>query len=388
MPIEWDLVDRHQSVLLPQYFIEQIEEATLQEAALDLLTLRNEGGMMVMRNFDPRDKPGNIDAARSVLADRYDHRSAPTPSYDIAAVEVVEIESGNYRRVHDVHQLIAATRTTMSVAAAEAFINLMQFTPRHPLVGRHIAPGIDLNGSDSYIAVNGPALAIPVADPPKPPRRRGGGKAAMPPAGWRDEPDLDGTRPLRTTVYNPYGVTISDFIHAAQTHADLATDELLVSATAITDITPAAASSKDRSEHGLRTAYAVMVNEHPIGYYDTVEAAHEAAVATVRQPPADLTYLTDRFHNPFDTAYEVKPVLLDGDGREARLTSSLRIIEATATVHVRTEVLEADTDRPVTGWVVAWQTPDWHRNRALQDYLLDADGTVLYQLPYNTRYRR
>lgn len=394
MPIDWNRVARHQMVCQPQHFVEHIEVPTLEEAALDLLTIRNEGGMMSMRRIDDRDKPGNVHHARSALTNREAYRqpAAPVPIYDLETLHVVEVENLSRMSARDTHQIIAATHTPMSLPAAESFVDLMRWNPHHRILARHLASGIDLNGSDSYFAVNGPALAIPLTEPPKPPRRRGGGKAPRIPKGWTDTVNFDGTRPLHLTVQNPYGVTITDFTRAADEHPDLAADDIVVDATALTDIaidTAATETRTGRTGHagdGLRTAYAVMVNDHPVGYYDTVEEAHAAAVTVVNRPPEDLTYLHDRFHNPFHTAYEVQPVLLDADGREARLTSSLRVTEATGTLHVRTETLTPppttpSLGMPVTGWLLAWQTPDWHRHRTLLAYLLDENGTVLYQVP-------
>lgn len=364
--------ERH--VVLPQTISITVEGKQLQNA----LEVNRFPSMK-----DDRDEPGTVESGRSKL-DRTgyyaDHEKEPHPTPLFNGVECIRISRGNdgygffgpERKDMDV---IQATKTAMSPEVAEAFIRSLADDPAHPFVLAHIAKGFNLNGSDSWLTVGGPAFAIPLTrlDPRDARARR---------AKDYVQPELDG-KPLELEVHvnNMRGLRGEDLIAAARRHPDLGPHGISVGAVELLSLEPLA----HRADGDVLTGREIPMfklahDDRPLGFYATAEeaqAALEEAVGKGDHYRDEGTLFTGN-HYALRVRYSVEGCLVL-DGKEVRPSFTSELVEAKATVRVRVARLKPGRPAPHVGWMLVWQARDWHRNPEILTQHFNSDGTLISQ---------
>lgn len=330
---------------------------------------------------DSRDEPGTVESGRSKL-DRnrlyFDdrHQTHPVPVYN--GVECIRM-----RRATDGHgfftpeqkdiDVIQVTKSPLSPDLAEAFANALAEDPTHPFVLAHIAEGFELNGSDSWLTVGGPALAIPLTriDPEDARTRRRKDYVHPDPEGELTE--------LEVQVENLRGLRGDDFIAAARRHEVLAHDGITVGAVTMLSLKPLAYRAGEDELTGREIAmFKVACDGRTLGLYATAEEAREALLnaATAGEQYRSEGALFTGSDYAFRASYAVEGCLVL-DGREVRSSFSTELVKAKATVEVRVVRLQPGKPAPHVGWMIIWQAPDWHRNPEILTEHLDLDGSVI-----------
>lgn len=254
---------RERLIVLPQTITVSAEGKNLQKA-LEARRFPN------MR--DERDEPGTVDDGVSRLDSRWRYGESgarhPVPVYGGAKVLRFSREdySGFYSQPPKHFDVIEITKTVMSPAVAEAFVQALAEDPTHPFVRSHLLPGMDLNGSDSWLTVGGPALAIPLTrlDPADARSRRA--KEYVEP-----EPDGEETT-LQVQVENSMGLAGEDFMAAARRHPSLGECGIVVGRMELVALDPISHrlggdSLTGDEEPMFRLAY----DDSTIGLYSTAE---------------------------------------------------------------------------------------------------------------------
>lgn len=350
---------------LPQFWAEESSQPRLADAA---------EGVFGRRPWQDRDWPGNIDSGVSLMDKRNFSDSHPVPDYGTASPRHRLVYGQSYSR--DEVDVIQVTPATMTPAAATAYLTALWADPELPFVAAHTYPSIKLNGSAGYFTVGGPALAVPLHNPPQPkapnPRRGGRGNYAMMPGPL----DLTALTPLAVEVSNPEGLDDADFAWAARHHRDLGPDDILTGRLHLRDITPLEYSTSGQVPDG-REALRVKLQgpDGVLGYFDDTAAARAAledAVGSRRY--RDRDHLDDfTWADHFADDYSIVPCLMR-DGHETAGTLTSRLTAARATVYAEVTTVRKKPALPVTGWMLAWHTADWHRNNIWVDMDTESGG--------------
>lgn len=353
---------------LPQNWIEESAKANLEDAVVEAFG---------SRPWQDRDWPGNVQRGVSPM-DKNNFRTAhPVPDYGDAPRHVLSYEQGMVGR-EDV-EVVQITPTVMPPAAAKAYIKALWADPHMPFVTAHTFPSVELNGSVGYFTVGGPALAVPLHHPPAPEkaRRRPGGRgnfAAMP------EPvDLTTLTPLPVSVSNDDGIDDSDFIWAARNHPSLGLNDILTGSLRLRDVDwTECLPSGEISAGGEAFKIKVAGPSGVIGYFDDTASARDALEDAIHsRKHEDTDYLED--FTPlkrFTDEYSIVPCLVK-DGKEVTKTLTTRLATATATVYGDVATVTPGAGLPITGWMMAWQTADWHRNNIWVDRNPGPTGPML-----------
>lgn len=355
---------------LPQTWLEESSMPGLADAAEEAFG---------RRPWQDRDWPGNIDSGVSPVNKRNFEGIHPVPDYGTAAPRHV-IAYGQQGYSRDDVEIIQITPTTMTPAAASAYLTALWADPQLPFVTAHTFPSIRLNGAAGYFTVGGPALAVPIHNPPKPkpvnPRRRGGrgNYAALP-----VPVDLTSRTPLQVEVSNADGLEDADFAWAARHHASLGPYDILTGALYLRDIRALAYSTSGQVPGGGEDLKVKLMGpDGVLGYYEDTAAARAAlADAVASRQYRNRDHLDD--FTPFEhfaDDYSIVPCLMK-DGHEAagKLTSYLTA--ARATVYTEVTTVPPAPALPVTGWMMSWHTADWHRNNVWVDLDPTSDGPLL-----------
>lgn len=339
---------------LPQTWIEESSQARLADAAEEAFG---------RRPWQDRDWPGNIHRGISPMEKRNYHDSHPVPDYgESAPRHVLSYEQPLVGR--DDVEVLQITATTMTPAAARAYLTALWADPSLPFVTAHTHPSVRLNGAVGYFTVGGPALAVPLHHPTEPPkikpRARGRGNyAALP------EPvDRTSLTPLPVEVSNPEGLEDADFAWAARHHQSLSQNQILTGTLRLRDIEPLEYSTNGRVPEGGETLQVKLMGPSGVlGYFEDTAAAHAAlGDAVASRQYRNREYLDDFAGiDHFADDYTIVPCLMK-DGRETTGTLTTRLTAARATVYAEVTTVTPSKKLPVTGWMMSWHTADWHRN--------------------------
>lgn len=329
---------------------------------------------------DERDEPGTIESGRSRL-DRRRHywseeENHPVPGYNGGGQHIRIRRGGDalFDPTPKDFDVIQATGTAMSPEVAKAFKYTLAEDPTHPFVQAHIYEQWDLNGSDSWLTIGGPALAVPLTSLDRVRGRPVRGQTYVPP-----EPEGDIVE-LEVHVDNYLGVRAEDFITAARRHEALGPHGITVGPVEMISMEPLRHRTGDNELTGQEVAMFKLAHDGAtMGLFDTLDAAQEALkeeLETGSCYPTEKTLMTGGDRSDFRIRYTVEGCLVL-DGKEVRPSLSTELVEAKAIVRVRKVTLEPGRKAPHVGWMLIWQAHDWHRNPEILIQHLDQDGTVL-----------
>jgi hypothetical protein len=327
---------------------------------------------------DERDEPGTVETGTSRLdtVRRYGQRTEPHPVPVYRGVPVIRIsreDHGFYPQPPKNFDVIRATKTAMSPAVAEAFIQALAEDPTHPFVRSHILPGMDLNGSDSWLTIGGPALAVPLTRLPLEDARSRQAKDYVAP-----EPEGEEVL-LRVQVENAMGLASEDFIAAARRHPSLGEHSILLGHVELESLDPISHRLDNDSLDGNEVPmFKLAYDDETVGFYWTADKAQEALEEALldgsRYRSTGLLH-TGPYSN-FRGRYTVEGCLVL-DGKEVRRSVSTELIEATATIRATVATVDPAQRRLHAGWMLVWQTDDWHRNKQHVRQYLNDDGEVV-----------
>ena len=357
-------------IVLPQTISVSVEGKHLQNA-LEARRFPN------MR--DERDEPGTVGAGVSRLDSRwgYGEPCEPHPVPRYWGSEVIRISrenhSGFYPQPPTNYDVIQVTKTPMSPPVAEAFIHALAEDPTHPFLRSHLLSGMDLNGSDSWLTVGGPALAIPLT-------RLNPADARSRRAKDYVQPEPDGEEmTLQVQVENVMGLAGEDFIAAARRHPSLGENGIVVGHVELASLDPISHRLGEGALAGdEEPMFKLAYDDETIGLYSTAQEAKAALEAALldgtRYRSTGILHSGPR--SDFQGRYTVDGCLVR-EGREVRRSVSTELIEAVATVRVRLATVDPAMRRIHTGWMLVWQADDWHRNKQHVRQYLGDDGSVL-----------
>jgi len=83
----------------------------------------------------------------------------------------------------------------------------------------------------------------------------------------------------------------------------------------------------------------------------------------------------------FAAEYSIVPCLMK-DGHQVAVTLTSMLTAARATVYAEVTTVTARKALPVTGWMMAWHTADWHRNNVWVELDAEAEGPPLRRRDY------
>lgn len=324
---------------------------------------------------DPRDDPGIDAGGISRLDRRYDGRQVkhPVPSYG-PAPSGVQIRPARQSFVADEGMdIIQATTTPMSPLVASAFVDALAEDPSHPFVTTHIAEGFDLNGSDSYLKVGGAALAVPLAWLHS--------RSGRPSKDAVEHPPEGADRDLDVHVYSDHkhGVAGADFLAAAQRHATLDPDEIVIGNNGTAGIEPISHGQRGTGLTGNEIPKFKLVQDgRTAAIFDTAEAASEALFEAMSKIGCrDSMHLSRQtYRDEFLHKFTVQSCLVE-DGAEVQRDVEMVLREAKAVVKATVATVPKGAGGPVEGWLLVWSAEDWHRNKSLLTQYLDGQGNVI-----------
>lgn len=363
---------RTRSIELPQTIVITREGRTLDDAF-------KSGTFPNMR--DERDEPGTREDGVSRLdPGRYSDSGVehPVPQLTSAYPQKIHLlhRSGMFRSDRTI-EVIQVTETVMTPPVAEAFVQALAEDPTHPFVQTHLMPGIDLNGSDSYLSIGGPAFAIPLtyitAEPNA--RRR------------KDyQPQDRGTTPrqLEVRVKANDGLVSEDFFNAVRRHRGLVSTEIVVGHPEVEELLPLqhlVQSGRDGELTGReRPMFKLTKDGATVGFFESPEdaqAAVQAAVEGVKY--RSWGYVSDRsYSGEFAFDFKVEGCLVE-DGAEVRRAVSTVLVEAEATLSAEVADVAPGRGGDVAGWMFVWQAYNWHRHVSVLQQELDEAGAVVRQ---------
>jgi hypothetical protein len=359
-------------IVLPQTISATIEGKQLQNALevhrFPLMT-------------DERDEPGTVESGRSRIDDNHRYSTQaethPVPLY--GSNERIRISRGGdghgfYETEQRNFDVIQVTRTPMSPAVAKAFKHALAEDPTHPFVLSHLMDGMDLNGSDSWLTVGGPALAIPLTRlEPRDARSRRSKVYIQP------EPDGEDVE-MQIHVNNPLGLSSEDFISAARHHESLGPHGIIIGAVELASLEPISHRMGDEALTGEEVAmFKLAYDNVTIGLYPTAEeagAALKEELGIGSRYRNKGTLFTGSPRSEFHGRYSVEGCLVL-DGEEVRRSVDTELLEARATVKARVAFVDPGARRAHAGWMLVWQAYDWHRNPEQLTQYLAKDGKVL-----------
>lgn len=325
---------------------------------------------------DDRDVPGTIDAGTSRLdANRYDHAGHPVPRFTDEYPEPVHtLHRSGYFGGSRTIEVVQVTGTPMSPPVAEAFVAALVDDPTHPFVQSHILPGIDLNGSDSYLSVKGPALAIPLtrSEEDVNARRR---KDYVAPGPDGEE------RSLEVHVRAWDGLVSEDFLSAVRRHKSLSPMEVVVGTPELESLTPLQHSVGRGSLSGdERPMFKLTQDGRTVGFFGTPEEAQGALDAALEGVSYEgRTYLTDRnYRGEWTHDFAISGCIVK-DGAEVHPKVSATLVEAEGVVRAEVAKVAPGRGGEVAGWLFVWQAPNWHRGGTMLRQELDGEGVVVRQ---------
>lgn len=328
---------------------------------------------------DERDEPGTVESGRSRLDRRRhylsDEENHPVPAYNGGArIRISRGGDGFFSPFPKDFDVIQATSTAMSPEVAKAFKYTMAEDPTHPFVLAHLNDQWDLNGSDSWLTIGGPALAIPLTGLDRPRGRSGRGQADTPP-----EPEGEIVE-LEVHVDNYRGVRSEDFIRAARRNESLDLNGITVGPVEMISMEPLRHRTGENELTGREVAMFKLAHDGAtMGLFDSLDAVQAALteeLETGSSYPTKKTLMTGSSRSDFRIRYTVEGCLVL-DGKEVSPSLSTELVEAKAVVKVRKVTLEPGRKAPHIGWMLVWQAHDWHRNPETLIQHLDLDGTVL-----------
>lgn len=332
------------------------------------------------RPWQDRDWPGNIGRAVSPMDKQNVPERHPVPDYGNAPRHVISYGQAQYAAHEDV-DVVQITPTTMTPEAARAYLTALWADPKLLFVEAHTFPSIRLNGAAGYFTVGGPVLAVPVHNAPKPkpvnPLARGRGNYAT----LLEPVDLTALTPLPVEVINTDGLEDADFAWVARHHASIGPNDIITGPLHLRDITALKYSTSGQAPRGGETLMVKLVGpDGVLGHFADTGAAHEAmADAIDARQYRDRRYLDDFAPaEHFADDYSIVPCLMK-DGHEVTGKITSRLTAAQATVYTEVSTVQPSPALPVTGWLMAWHTADWHRNNTWVQLNQESEGPPLWR---------
>ncbi|WP_157672509.1 hypothetical protein [Pseudarthrobacter chlorophenolicus] len=332
------------------------------------------------RMKDERDDPGSVGTGRSRLDQGRGYeqeRTHPVPLYKSADIIRISRVPDAFFPTETVDvDVIQVTRTAMSPPVARAFIEALVDDPTHPFVLAHVNKDFDLNGSDSWLTVGGPALAIPLTwVEPRDARAARSKDYVQPKPDWTE---VD----LHVHVGNAEGVGSEDLIRAARRHESLGGSGITVGAVDLVSLEPVAHRVGEGGLTGNEVPmFKLVYDRQTIGLYGSAGEAQEALTAELSGGDRYFSRGTLYGGEPrtdFQGRYSVQGCLtLNGEEVEPDITTEL--VETKAVVRVGVATLDPGVRREHAGWMLVWQAFDWHRNPEYLTQYLDDNGDVLSQ---------